>query len=219
MTINAQFSPRGTLTVQGDTLSNAIEISRTGAGTLLVNGGAVPVTGAVPTIANTRLLQLGGGEGDDTVSLNESGGALPKANISGGNGNDTLTGGSADDLLLGDAGNDTLRGQGGVDLMHGGDGQDTLTGGDGNDFVYGDGGDDRLVWNPGDDTDLFEGGDGIDTAEVNGGNGAEVFTLTANGARVRFDRLDPAPFSIDAGTMEQFVVRMNGGDDSFSATG
>jgi Ca2+-binding RTX toxin-like protein len=76
-----------------------------------------------------------------------------------------------------------------------------------------------MIWNPGDDTDLMEGGDGIDTAEVNGGGGAEQFTVTANGTRVRFDRLDPAPFSLDIGTTENLVVNMNGGNDSFSATG
>jgi Ca2+-binding RTX toxin-like protein len=54
---------------------------------------------------------------------------------------------------------------------------------------------------------------------VNGGNGAEVFTTTANGTRVRFDRLDPAPFAIDIGTSEQLVLNANGGDDRFSATG
>src|SRR5207344_2451276 len=64
-----------------------------------------------------------------------------------------------------------------------------------------------------------EGGSGTDTAEVNGGNGAEVFTATANGSRVRFDRVTPAPFSIDIGTTEKLVLNMNGGDDSFSATG
>jgi Ca2+-binding RTX toxin-like protein len=66
---------------------------------------------------------------------------------------------------------------------------------------------------------MFEGGAGIDTAEVNGGNGAEAFTATANGTRVRFDRLDPAPFSLDLGTTEKLVLNMNGGNDSFSATG
>ena len=85
--------------------------------------------------------------------------------------------------------------------------------------MFGESGNDRMIWNPGDDTDLNEGGAGIDTAEVNGGNGAEIFTVTANGTRVRFDRLDPAPFSIDIGTTENLVVNMNGGDDSFSATG
>ena len=76
-----------------------------------------------------------------------------------------------------------------------------------------------MIWNPGDDTDLNEGGDGIDTVEVNGGNGSEVFTVTANGTRVRFDRVNPAPFSLDIGTSENLVVNMNGGDDTFSATG
>src|SRR6185295_6604009 len=32
-------------------------------------------------------------------------------------------------------------------------------------------------------------------------------------------RVNPAPFSIDIGTTENLVVNMNGGDDSFSATG
>ena len=94
-----------------------------------------------------------------------------------------------------------------------------LTGGDADDQMFGEGGNDRMIWNPGDDTDLFEGGVGSDTAEVNGGGGAEVFTVTANGARVRFDRLDPAPFAIDIGTTEQLDLNMGGGNDSFSATG
>ena len=85
--------------------------------------------------------------------------------------------------------------------------------------MFGEAGNDRMIWNPGDDTDLNEGGDGTDTVEVNGGNGAEDFTATANGTRVRFDRLDPAPFSIDIGTTENLVLNANGGDDSFSATG
>src|SRR4029077_11427552 len=58
-----------------------------------------------------------------------------------------------------------------------------------------------------------------DTVEVNGGNGAEQFAATANGTRVRFDRLNPAPFAIDIGTSESLVVNMNGGVDAFSATG
>ena len=76
-----------------------------------------------------------------------------------------------------------------------------------------------MIWNPGDDTDLNEGGGGVDTVEVNGGNGVEQFTTTANGARVRFDRINPAPFAIDIGTSENLVLNANGGDDSFSATG
>ena len=55
--------------------------------------------------------------------------------------------------------------------------------------------------------------------EVNGGNGAEQFTATANGAGVRFDRIPPAPFSIDIGTTENLTLNANGGEDSFPASG
>src|SRR5439155_489697 len=115
------------------------------------------------------------------------------------------------------AGDDTLNGKGGNDLLLGGAGNDVLIGGAGNDQVFGGAGNDRMIWNPGDDNDLFEGGDGIDTAEVNGGNGAETFTITANGSRVRFDRVTPAPFFLDIGTTENLVVNANGGDDVITA--
>ncbi|MFO0898078.1 MAG: hypothetical protein U0836_11700 [Pirellulales bacterium] len=218
--MTASFTPAGgVLTVFGDNLDNNIVVSRNAAGALLVNGGAVAVQGGTPTVANTALIQIFGQAGNDTLSLNEANGALPKANIFGGADNDVLTGGSGADLLFGQAGNDTLFGKGGADLLFGGADNDTLTGGDADDQVFGESGNDRMIWNPGDDTDLNEGGDGTDTVEVNGGNGAEVFTATANGTRVRFDRLNPAPFSIDIGTSENLVLNANGGDDSFSATG
>jgi Ca2+-binding RTX toxin-like protein len=218
MAVTSFFTPP-TLTTLGDALDNTITTSRNAAGTILVNGGAVPVLGGTPTVANTSLIQVFGQGGDDTLTLDETNGALPRANLFGGAGKDTITGGSGGDMLFGQSGNDTLLGKGGFDFLFGGAGNDTLTGGDADDQVFGEGGNDRMIWNPGDDTDLFEGGSGTDTAEVNGGNGAEVFTVTANGARVRFDRLDPAPFSLDIGTTEDLVLNMNGGDDSFSANG
>jgi Ca2+-binding RTX toxin-like protein len=216
--ITASFLPSaGILTVFGDSLNNTIVISRNAAGTLLVNGGAVSIQGGTATVANTSLIQVFGQDGNDTITLDEANGALPAANLFGGNGDDILTGGSGNDMLFGQAGNDTLLGKGGNDLLFGGDGNDVLTGGDGDDQVFGQAGNDRMIWNPGDDTDLNEGGDGSDTVEVNGGNGSEVFTVTANGSRVRFDRLDPAPFSLDIGTTENLVLNANGGDDTFTA--
>src|SRR5215211_3303492 len=218
--VTASFTPgSGQLTVVGDAGNNAITISRDAAGKILVNGGAVAVAGGTATVANTALIQVFGQAGNDTISLNETNGALPRANLFGGNNNDVLTGGSGADLLFGQAGNDTLLGKGGSDLLFGGSENDVVTGGDGDDQVFGESGLDRMVWNPGDDTDLNEGGDGIDTVEVNGGNGTEQFTATANGTRVRFDRINPAPFSLDIGTSEKLVLNANGGDDSFSATG
>jgi Ca2+-binding RTX toxin-like protein len=220
MAVTASFLAKtGTLSVFGDSLDNTITESRDAAGNILTNDGAVATVGGSPTVADTSLIQVFGQAGNDIITLNEANGALPAANLFGGAGNDILTGGSGNDMLFGQSGNDTLLGKGGNDLLFGGDGNDTLTGGDGDDQMFGQAGNDRMIWNPGDDSDLMEGGDGIDTAEVNGGNGSEHFTLTANGSRVRFDRVDPAPFTLDIGTTEKIVVNMNGGDDTFSATG
>ncbi|WP_451923676.1 calcium-binding protein [Svornostia abyssi] len=207
------------MTVFGDNLDNNVTISRDAAGKILVNGGAVAISGGTATVANTAKIQAFGQGGNDTVTLSEANGALPASNLFGGAGNDVLTGGSGGDLLFGQAGNDTLLGKGGFDFLFGGTDNDTLTGGDADDQVFGESGNDRSIWNPGDDTDLNEGGAGTDTTEVNGGNGTEQFTTTANGTRVRFDRLNPAPFSIDIGTSENLVLNANGGDDSASATG
>ena len=217
--VTASYSSTGTLSVFGDSLANNITISRNAAGTILVNGGAISVVGGTATVGNTSLIQVFGQTGNDVITMSETNGALPKANLFGGSDNDTLTGGSGGDLLFGQAGNDTALGKGGFDFLFGGTENDTLTGGDADDQVFGEAGDDRMIWNPGDDTDLNEGGAGTDTVQVNGGNGTEQFTTTANGTRVRFDRLDPAPFSIDIGTSENLVLNANGGDDRASATG
>ncbi len=217
--VTSSLNAAGVLSVSGDNLDNSIAISRNAAGGILVNGGAVPTIGGTPTVANTTLIQVFGLAGNDTITLSEVNGALPKANLFGGSGNDVLTGGSGNDQLFGEAGNDTLLGKGGFDLLFGGNDDDTLTGGDADDQAFGQAGNDRMIWNPGDDTDLDEGGDGTDTIEVNGGNGTESFTTTANGTRVRFDRIDPAPFSIDIGTSENLTLNANGGDDRFAATG
>ena len=210
---------QGVLFINGTGDDNNITISRDAAGKILINGGAVSIVGGTPTVANTANIQVFGLAGNDVITLSEVNGALPVAHLFGGGGNDVLTGGSGGDQLFGEAGNDTLLGKGGFDFLFGGNDNDTLTGGDADDQVFGQSGIDRMIWNPGDDTDLNEGGAGTDTVEVNGGGGGEEFTTTANGTRVRFDRLDPAPFALDIGTSENLVLNANGGDDSFSATG
>ena len=217
MSISGSLDATAGLTAVGDTLDNTIVTSRDAAGTILINAGAVPVSNGPATVANTTGIQAFGLDGNDTISVDETNGALPAAFLFGGTGNDALSGGSGADQLFGQDGNDILNGKGGNDLLFGGAGNDTLTGGTGDDQVFGEVGDDRMIWNPGDGTDLFEGGDGTDTAEVNGGNGAETFTIVANGTRVRFDRLGPAPFSLDIGTTENLVLNANGGDDIITA--
>ena len=220
LAVTARFAPTtGVLTVLGDSLDNTITVSRNAAGAILVNSGAVAIVGGVPTVANTTVINLFGLGGTDALSLSETNGALPRAKIFGGSGNDNITGGSGNDFVFGQSGLDTLNSRGGFDLLFGGSGDDNLTGGDADDQAFGQSGNDRMTWNPGDDTDLNEGGTETDIVEVIGGGGAEVFTTTANGTRVRFDRLDPAPFFLDIGTSESLVVNANGGNDSFSATG
>src|SRR3569832_1085471 len=99
MATAATFS-QGVLSVFGDSLDNSILASRDAAGTILVNGGAVPVQGGQSTVANTQLIQIFGQSGNDTISLDGANGALPGAELFGGDGNDTLTGGSGNDLLF-----------------------------------------------------------------------------------------------------------------------
>ena len=220
MPITASYSPATRkLTAIGDAVAENIVFSRNVAGQIFVNGGAVPISGGTPTVATTDLIEAFGLDLDDVISLDETNGILPAADLFGGNGNDQLTGGSNGDSLFGDAGGDGLFGRGGIDELFGGPNNDVLTGGDANDTMSGEAGNDRMVWNPGDDNDVMEGGPDSDIAEVNGGNGIETFSIAANGTRVLFERLDPAPFSIDIGTTETLVLNANGGDDIINTIG
>src|SRR5262245_54411939 len=131
MAVTATFiASAGTLSIFGDNLNNTINVSRNAAGSIFVNGGAVPILGGKPTVANTARIQVFGQGGNDTIFMDESQGALPPASLFGGAGNDTITGGSSGDMLFGQDGNDILLGKGGVDFLFGGAGNDTLTGGD-----------------------------------------------------------------------------------------
>jgi Ca2+-binding RTX toxin-like protein len=173
----------------------------TGSGTdVTVLGLSVVVNIATAEPANDRLTVNALG-GDDVVDAT----GLPAGVIA-------LT-------VNGGIGNDRLTGSGGNDELNGDDNSDTIIGGDGNDVVNLGAGNDFFIWNPGDDTDIVEGGDGFDSVEVNGGDGAEDFAVTANGTRVRFDRTNPAPFALDMGACEELLLNANGGADVVSATG
>src|SRR5262245_22956257 len=127
MAVSATFNPAtGVLTVTGDPLNNAITVGRNAAGSILINGGAVVITGGAPTVANTSLIQVTGQDGNDTILLAEANGPLPPANLFGGTGNDRLAGGSGGDQLFGEIGDDSLAGGDGTDLLDGGDGNDRL---------------------------------------------------------------------------------------------
>ena len=154
-------------------------------------------------IGTSERLDLNAGGGDDTMdSTTAVGFAL---DIDGGDGNDTLDGGDGPDLITGGAGNDRILGDNNPAAT-----RDNSVGGDG---------DDTLVWNPGDGDDTNEGGAGNDTIEVNGGGGAEQFTVAPGaGGRIAFNRVAPAPFNVDIGTAERLDLNAGGGDDSMVST-
>src|SRR5438477_12937441 len=59
--VTAAFIPTiGQLSIFGDAQNNTIVVSRNAAGTVLVNGGAVPVVGGTPTVANVSLISIFG---------------------------------------------------------------------------------------------------------------------------------------------------------------
>ncbi len=92
--------------------------------------------------------------------------ALPFAQITGTNGNDTLSGDSYSNVINGLAGNDNISGFAGKDILYGGNGNDKLDGGTENDKLVGGSGQDTLTGGSGDD--ILDGGTGFDTAVYSG---------------------------------------------------
>src|SRR5881392_1611063 len=82
--------------------------------------------------------------------------------------------------------------------------------------MNGGAGDDTLVWNNGDGTDVMNGDAGRDDVEVNGASAGDVFTVQPNGARIKFNRPNLVPFSLDIGSSETMHANGLGGDDSIS---
>jgi Ca2+-binding RTX toxin-like protein len=156
----------------------------------------------------TEHFQVNGLGGNDSVTAADGVGALTLLTVDGGTGDDSISGSDGPDLLLGGEGNDILDGRGGDDRIVGDRGNDTLSGG---------AGDDTLVWNNGDATDVMDGGDGHDDVEVNGAPTAgDVLTIQSNGARIKFDRTNLVPFSLDIGSSETLHANGLGGDDTIN---
>jgi RTX calcium-binding nonapeptide repeat (4 copies) len=172
MAIKANFTA-GLLSVTGDNGDNAITVNRDAAGQILING-AISVQGA--TLANTTEIDVFGGNGNDTISLDNvappAGQALPTAHLFGGDGNDTLIGG------------------GGNDMLFGGNGNDTVVGGKGTDTAFLGNGNDLFIWNPGDGNDIVDGGAGFDTLDFRGADrpAGETFSIDPNGSGATFNR-------------------------------
>src|SRR5215208_4513534 len=158
--------------------------------------------------AVTERFDVNGLGGDDSVIASDGVGAATLLSVDGGSGADTVKGSEGADLILGGEANDVLSGGGGDDRIVGDRGSDTMNGG---------GGDDTLVWNNGDGTDVANGDGGRDDVEVNGAPAADdAFTVRPNGARIKFDRPNLVPFSIDIGSSETMHANGLGGNDSIT---
>jgi Ca2+-binding RTX toxin-like protein len=196
LSVSAVFVPQvGLLTALGDGQDDTIEISRDAAGNILVNDGAVTIAGGTPTVANTSLIELFGRDGSDTLEFDETNGALPRANMFGGAGADSLRSGSGADMLFGQAGDDFADGN------------------RGNDQAFLDAGDDVFQWDPGDGSDVVEGQAGTDTLLFNGSGADETFDVSANGERVRFFR-DVGNIVMDLDDVEDIDLNALGGADT-----
>ena len=135
--------------------------------------------------------------GDDFVRVDDSNGPFTDSiptTLDGGAGNDTLGGGAGAEILLGGDGNDSIDGNGGADTA-----------------VLG-AGDDTFVWDPGDGSDTIEGQDGTDTMVFNGAAGDEQVTLSANGTRLKFFRVQ-ANITMDTAGVERVDFNALGGAD------
>jgi Ca2+-binding RTX toxin-like protein len=158
--------------------------------------------------STTERFQVNGLGGADSITAHDGVGARTLLSVDGGAGADTVNGSDGPDLIAGGEDNDVLNGGGGDDRIVGDRGNDTMSGG---------AGDDTLVWNNGDNTDVMNGDAGRDDVEVNGAPTAgDVFTVQPNGTRIKFDRPNLVPFTLDIGSSETMHANGLGGDDSIT---
>jgi len=146
----------GVLTVEGTEADDQIVVSLNTVDPLVTKLD-VKLNGVVSSfdLSTVTGLRLSGGNGDDVITIDETGGAISlAATLLGGNGKDLLTGASGNDRLEGGNGKDILSGVGGNDLLEGGNGKDDLSGGLGDDTLLGGNGKDDL-----------DGGEGVNVLE------------------------------------------------------
>ena len=143
------------------------------------------------------------GDGNDSARIDDANGAYTDAiptTVAGADGDDSLEGGQVQVA----AENETYKGGDGNDLVDGGKGADTAYLGDGND---------TFRWDNGEGSDVIEGQDGTDTMVFNGAAIAENVTLTANGGRLTFFRVQ-GNVTMDTNDVEIVDDNPVGGADS-----
>jgi Ca2+-binding RTX toxin-like protein len=135
-------------------------------------------------IRDVEAIKVKLGDGNDLVRIDDANGSF-----TGGSRPTTIAGGDGNDTLLGaqnpPAGSATDQ----VETYKGGAGSDTVDGGRGDDTAYLGDGNDTFRWDPGEGSDVIEGQDGADTMLFTGAPGTDNVTLSANGGRLDFFRV------------------------------
>jgi hypothetical protein len=171
----------GTLEVKGGDQDNAValRLKAGDAGVVQVDVGDDGSAEFSFPRAAIDAISLRGGDGDDSLRVDDANGAFTDSiptTIAGGDGDDSLEGGQ---LQLA-AENERYQGGAGDDLVDGGKGLDTADLG---------AGDDTFRWDNGEGSDVVEGQDGDDTMVFNGAAVSETVSLTANAGRLTFFRV------------------------------
>ncbi len=142
------------------------------------------------------------GDGNDSVRVDDANGAFTDAIPT------TIAGGDGDDSLVGGLGAETFRA---------GDGNDTVIGGKGNDVTFLGDGNDTFIWNNGDASDVIEGQNGSDKMVFNGAAVGEDVTMTANGRRLKFFRVQ-GNVTMDTDGVEAVDFNALGGTDNVTVS-
>jgi Ca2+-binding RTX toxin-like protein len=137
------------------------------------------------------------GNGDDRFDIDPATTALvgEQVTVNGGNGDDILNGGAGAEHFIGGNGKDAVDGNGGSDTADLGSGTDSFT------------------WDPGDGSDVIDGGTGTDTLIFNGANVNEQMSLSPNGERSLFHRVQ-GNINMDMIRVERLDLRALGGADT-----
>jgi Ca2+-binding RTX toxin-like protein len=137
--------------------------------------------------------------GNDRFDVDQTNGAFPdeQLTVNGGNGDDILNGGDGAELFIGGNGKDAVDGNRGNDTARLGSGKDSFT------------------WDPGDGSDTIDGGTGMDTLIFNGANIDEQMSLSPNGERALFHRVQ-ANIDMDMIRVERLDLRALRGADTIT---
>jgi len=153
--------------------------------------------------ADVHSIKVTMGDGDDSARIDDANGAFTdtiQTRIAGGAGDDSLAGGQTQAV----AENETFTA---------GEGNDLVDGGKGNDTAYLGKGKDTFRWDNGEGSDVIEGQAGADGLVFNGAPGAEQVTMSANGGRLNFFRVQ-GNVTMSTDGVEAVVDNPIGGADS-----